>query len=347
MKYVSASRLEEFAMEALKRIGLEESGARIVAEFLVRANLRGIDSHGIMRLPIYVKRARLGLINTKAIPRFIRSTGSLALVDGENGFGQIVGSEVMDWCIMRANDTGISGAVVRNSNNFGAACLLAMRACEKGMIGFVLTNTAPAMPPWGGTTLTLGTNPIACAVPSDLGFPIVIDMSTTVVARDKIRAMAKEGKKIPLGWALNKLGRPTEDPLEALDGILLPVGGHKGYCLAFMVEVLSGVLSGSLFGRDVRQIYDFTGPQGVGHFVGCINIEAIMPLNEFKHRLAQLIAQVKSSDLAEGYDRIYLPGEVEFNIEQERLQTGIPVPDEVLLELTKMAASEKISCDLL
>ncbi|SMB99567.1 Malate/lactate/ureidoglycolate dehydrogenase, LDH2 family [Thermanaeromonas toyohensis ToBE] len=340
MKSVEASRLEKFAVEALIRVGATESDAKTVATFLVRASLRGIDSHGIMRLPTYVKRAKQGLINTHARIRVVSEVGSLALVDGDNGFGQVVGKEAMDWCIKRAKETGIAAAAIRNSNNFGAASLLAMQASEKGMIGFVFTNTAPAMPPWGGTTLTLGTNPIACAVPSDLGFPIVMDMSTTVVARDKIRAMAKQGKKIPPGWALDKLGRPTEDPLEALDGILLPVGSHKGYCLAFMVEVLSGVLSGSLFGRDVRQIYDFTGPQGVGHFVGCINIEGIMPLNEFKHRLAQLIAQVKSSDLAEGCERIYLPGEIEFNIEQERLRTGIPVPEEVIRELANLGEYE-------
>lgn len=339
MKAIKASRLEKFAVEALIKSGATESDAKIVAMFLVRASLRGIDSHGIMRLPTYVNRAKQGLINTRARIQIVSEAGSLALVDGDNGFGQVVGKEAMDWCVKRAQEAGIAAAAVKNSNNFGAASLLAMQASEKGMIGFVFTNTAPAMPPWGGTTLTLGTNPIACAVPSDLGFPIVMDMSTTVVARDKIRAMAKQGKKIPPGWALNKLGRPTEDPVEALEGILLPVGGHKGYCLAFMVEVLSGVLSGSLFGRDVRQIYDFTRPQGVGHFVGCINIEAIMPLTEFRYRIAQLIDQIRSSDLAEGYDKIYLPGEIEFNIEQERLRTGIPVPDEVVVELTNLAQS--------
>lgn len=336
--------LRDFCVSVLERVGVDREGAEIVGKSLIRANLRGVDSHGVMRLPIYAQRAKEGLINPRARARPIKDNYAAAvLFDGENGFGQIVAKQAMQECIKRASQYGIGMAGIANSNNFGAASLVAMEALEFDMVGIVVCNASPTMPPWGGTSLVLGTNPLAIAIPSKLEFPLVLDMATSVVARDKINLFNKMGKKIPPGWALTKDGRPTEDPKEALEGLLLPVGGPKGYGLALMIDILAGVMTGSLFGKEVGLLYDMSRPQGVGQFIIVINISSFMEVDRFKDRLEVLCNQIKASELAQGFSEIFLPGEIEYREEQDRMKHGIPVGEDVLKELERLSNEYNVS----
>jgi LDH2 family malate/lactate/ureidoglycolate dehydrogenase len=344
---IDYKKLTGFAKSVFMRVGLKEDDALTVSEYLVRANLRGVDSHGVVRLPVYAERAKKRLINPDCNLKIIAETVSTAVIDGDNGFGQVVGSEAMKMAVKKAKDTGIGFIGVRNSNNFGAAALLAMEATANNMIGIVISNTSPAMAPWGGMDMVLGTNPLAVAVPRETSCPIVLDIATTVVARDKINLMAKEGKKIPFGWALDKDGNRTDDPKKAMEGSMLPFGEHKGYGLALVIDILAGVLTGSGFGTQVKMLYDLSGKSNVGHIVVAINISGFMELELFWQRLAELESQLKSSKLAPGYNEILMPGELEFRCEEKRKKEGIPLSRRLVEDLNKIAAEVGESLNIL
>ncbi|WP_062286222.1 Ldh family oxidoreductase [Neomoorella mulderi] len=336
-------RLKKFCVEIIEKVGVSKEGAEIVGSSLVRANLRGVDSHGIQRLPIYTQRVKEGLINSRAEIRLLRDNYASVLIDGGNGFGQIVAHKAMQECVNRALKYGVGVAGVANSHNFGAGALVAMEALKYDMIGVVVSNAAPTLPPWGGTSLTLGTNPLAVAIPTKMEFPIVLDMATSVVARDKITLYKKMGKKIPLGWALTKDGRPTEDPQEALEGILLSIGGPKGYGLALVIDILAGVMTGAAFGKDVGMLYDMSRPSAVGNFMMAINISSFMEVDVFKERLERLCAQIKASELLPGVNEVFLPGEIEYREEQDRMKNGIPIGGDVLKDLEKLSSEYHVS----
>lgn len=343
IKHFDYRVLENICSQVLHKSGVSEEGAQIVGKFLVRANLRGGDSHGIQRLPIYASRLKKKLINPQAEIRLVKDNGATVLFDGDNGLGQITARKAMHECIERAKKYGVGIAGVANSNNFGVAAIIALEALNNDMIGVVVSNASATMPPWGGKTLTFGTNPLAVAIPTKGKFPIVLDMATSVVARDKITYYKKMGKKIPFGWALTKDGHPTEDPQEALDGILLSVGGHKGYGLALVIDVLSGIMTGATFGKGVGMLYDMSRPAKVGHFILAINIESFIEKELFMKRLELLCNQIKDSELLPGTNKIFLPGEIEFNEEQKRMRIGVPIGGDVLKELKQLVAEYEVS----
>lgn len=291
----------------------------------------------------FILRVKEGLIDPRAKIRPLKDNFASVLIDGANGFGQIIAHKAMQECIARASKYGVGIAGITNSHNFGAGALVAMEGLKHEMIGVVVSNAAPTLPPWGGTTLTLGTNPLAVAIPTKRDFPIVLDMATSVVARDKITLYKKMGKKIPLGWALTKDGHPTEDPKEALEGILLSVGGPKGFGLALVIDILAGVMTGAAFGKDVGMLYDLSKPSATGHFMMAINISSFMPVDLFKERLEQLCAQIKGSELLPGVEEVFLPGEIEYREEQDRMKNGIPVGGDVLKDLQKLALEYDVS----
>lgn len=321
---VSADRLKDFCVTVLERAGVLNSHAHIVADSLVEANLRGIDSHGVVLLPKYVKRIKLGLINPKAVPKVVEDTGAIAVVDGDNGLGQVAATKAMEISMVKAREYGVGVVGIRNSNHFGMAAYIAMQAIESEMIGIVLSNAAPSMAPWGGTQPLFGTNPLAVAVPTNHD-PIVLDMALGVVARGKIRTAAREGESIPKGWALDEHGNPTTDPQAALKGSVLPIAGPKGYGMALIIDVLSGVLTGSSFADSISSVHETEGIAHVGHFVGAINIRSFMPVTLFKDRISKMIRKVHQSPLAKGVDRIYLPGEIEANEKRKRIRLGVPL----------------------
>lgn len=326
--------LKSFAAKVLKAAGVEPQESEIVADNLITANLRGIDSHGIVRLPQYVERLEAGLIATRTRIDVVRDAPAACVLDANNGWGAVAGLEGMRRAIDKARRHGVGVAAVRNSNHFGIAAYYAQEALPEMMIGVALTNASANMAPWGGRDPYFGTNPICIAVPAGRERPVIYDGATSVVAIGKIALAAKKGERIPLDWALDSEGRPTDDPRAVMDGgTLLPLGGYKGYGLALMVDVLSGILSGAAFGPYVSNLRRLDAPQNVGHFFAALDISAFMDPQEFLGSMERLVRDIKEARRAAGKEEIYLPGEIEWNWEEKRRREGIPVPEEVLAEL--------------
>jgi LDH2 family malate/lactate/ureidoglycolate dehydrogenase len=317
---------------------MPEADARVETESLITANLRGVDTHGITRmLCIYVERLRTGAVNANPRPTVISDGVSTALVDGDNGMGAVVANYASDVCIAKAKEAGSAWVAVRNSNHFGTCAYWASKAAREGLIGFATTNSPANMAPWGGVIPYMSTNPIAFVVPAGNGRQVVVDMATSVAAKGKIFLAAKKGQKLPEGWALDKRGRPTTDPQEALEGLVMPLGGHKGYALSMMIDILCGVLSGAAFGPHIGKLYgDFDRGQNVGHLFSAIDISRFGGLEEFTARVDQMCEEIKAVELADGFSRIYIPGEIEDEETIRRQELGIPVPNAVVADFVAL-----------
>jgi LDH2 family malate/lactate/ureidoglycolate dehydrogenase len=311
--------------------------AAVIARIIVEADLRGIESHGVLRLPAYIRRVQTGTMTAATEPKLLRERGASVLMDAQHGFGQIAGVQAMNEAISRAKEYGIGLVAVRNSGHFGIAAYYAMMALPQKMIGMVTANAAPSMSAWGGTIPVLGTNPICVAVPTGGDVDIVLDMASSLVARGKIRFAASQGESIPLGWALDAQGLPTEDPAAAMTGTLLPIGGPKGYGLALVADILAGVLTGAEFGSRVAATDELDRLVSAGFVVQAVDIAAFAEPARFEQDIQSMIAEIRNSPRASGVERIYLPGEIEWLKKQERLEKGIPVPNSLLLELGKLA----------
>jgi LDH2 family malate/lactate/ureidoglycolate dehydrogenase len=332
----SVETLTRFCRELLVAVGVPGEDAEVVAGVLIDTSLEGIDTHGISRLPIYLSRVRNGRINAR--PRItVERSGAVAVVDGDNGLGQLVAVRSMEVAINLAAEYGVGFVATRRSNHFGAASYYCKMAARRQMIGMAFTNSPPGIPPWGGRKPYFGTNPVAFAFPTDK-HPVVVDMSSSTVARGNIILAAKEGREIPSGWAIDADGRPTTDPGKALEGAVLPVGGAKGYALALAVEVMSGIISGSAYGPEVGWIYDDSlEPVNIGHSFIAIDISRLMPVETFHERMADMIRGIKAVPLAEGFERIFIPGERRQIKAQARMNEGIPVSENLLKELNELA----------
>jgi LDH2 family malate/lactate/ureidoglycolate dehydrogenase len=345
LRKAKPERLRGFAIRALLKTGVPIRQATTVADCLITANLRGVDSHGIARLPTYVERIQKGLIAPKARAVVVRRSKSTALIDGKNGLGQVLGTTAMRMAMKTARQTGIGAVGVLNANHFGMGAYYGMIAARRNMIGIVVCNAAPAMAPWGGRDRILGTNPLCIAIPggeATNGHPIVLDMSTSVVAQGRIRLAATRREDIPLGWALDRHGRPTKETTKALEGSLLPIGGPKGYGLAFMIEVFSGVLTGAAVGKDIGSTYDMKKMSRVGFFVVAINVDSFIKVSHFGERINAYVKIIKSSKLAKGVNHIMLPGEMEMLEQERRSRTGIPLSPEEWQSLQKLSRTLKV-----
>lgn len=330
---VQADRLGRFCLQLFEKVGVPSAEAKVAVDNLIEADLRGVDTHGVTRIAIYIERLQSGAVKARPQMKILRETPVSALLDGDHGLGQVVSARAMEIAIQKAR-AGVVGLVgVRNSTHNGALAHFAMMAVKEDLIGIALTNTVPLMAPTGGNEAMIGNNPFAIAAPAGKEKPVVFDMACSIAARGKIILAAKKGEKIPLGWAIDKDGLPTEDAQAALEGLILPVGGHKGYGLALMVDVLSGVLTGANFGPGVGPLYNNPGVQGIGHLLAAINIEAFMPLDEFKARMDRMIRDLKNCKKAKGTTEIFLPGEIEMGIEARRRREGIPLSRAVYDEL--------------
>src|SRR5918998_2573073 len=255
MVYVAPDAAKAFTQALLTAHGLPDDDAEIVAECLVKADLRGVDTHGIMRLPGYLDRLRRGLINARPHLEAKRVTPVAALIDGQDGFGFVVATRAMSAAIAVAAAYGIGIVAVRRSTHFGMAAQYVLQAIEAGYLSLVFTNASPSMPPWGGREALLGTSPFAAGAPGGREAPFVLDMSPAVAARGKIRRAERRGERIPEGYALDAEGRPTTDPVKALQGVVLPIGGPKGSGIAMLMDIFGGVISGASFGGDVGDQY--------------------------------------------------------------------------------------------
>lgn len=335
-----ASALTEFSGQCLAKAGVPTDEAALITRTLIEADARGIHSHGLMRLPLYVSRIQKGLNRPVACIETVSDHGATALLDAHYSAGQVVAARAMERAIAKARECGVGAVVVRNSNHFGIAAHYALQAAAEDMIGLAASNTTPLMPPTGGAEKILGNNPLAIAAPSANPFPLLLDMALSNAALGKILHARTTGAPIPEGWGADKTGKPTTDPAAVLDGgFMLPVGGPKGFGLAFMIELLTGVLGGIQFSKTIPSMFDLTRQQSIAHIMLAINVSRFIETERFKALAAQLSGYVKHAARAEGVTELYLPGEIEFRKEQQRMDAGIPIDDKVLDELRALAAS--------
>jgi LDH2 family malate/lactate/ureidoglycolate dehydrogenase len=320
---IPAEELRRLAASLLEKVGVSAEDAATAADVMVYADLKGVESHGVRWLDIYLQRIKAGGVNPKPKVEVLREKAGLLLLDGKSGLGQVAMSKAIERGIAKAQDAGMCAVAVRNSNHFGAAGYYAELAAKANMACMVMTNSTPLMAPWGGVTPCLGTNPVAFGFPSD-ETPVVVDMATSAIARSKVFLAAQKGDSLPPGVALNLEGAPTTDPKEAIEGVLLPLGGPKGYGLALVIDILSGVLSGSRFGRNIPSLFGAVEQsQDIGHFAMLINIEDFLSLDEFLLGMRRNKDALKSARLADGFEQIYLPGEQSAAIVREREKAGI------------------------
>jgi LDH2 family malate/lactate/ureidoglycolate dehydrogenase len=328
------SEIQRFCCEVLEGAGVRRSDAEIVARNLTAADRRGIESHGIMRLPSYVARLEAGVMEKETVTRVVRETRAIAVVDAANGLGAVASTFAMKLALRKSEECGVGIVGVKSSNHYGIAGFYAMMALSRDMIGLSFTNAVPAMAPWGGRAAYIGTNPICVAIPAGVERPIVYDGATSVVAKGKIMLAQKKRVPIPPTWAADGWGRPTTDPDVALsDGVLLPFGGYKGSGIALALDVLCGVLPGGAFGFGVAAIAALDRSTEVGHLFAALDIAAFSPVGEFKEKVDRMIREVRATPPAEGIERIYVPGEIEFEKEVESDTNGIAISQAVLDEL--------------
>ncbi|MEW6670646.1 MAG: Ldh family oxidoreductase [Thermodesulfobacteriota bacterium] len=337
---LAAADLETAIAEYLMAVGAEVREARLVADVLLQADMRGIHTHGCVYLPIIAERIKHSLLTLPTRLKRITDDKTTSVIDGNNGLGQVAAAEAMNLCIHKAGEAGVAVVLVRNTNNIGFLGYYSTMAAAAGMVGICMTNAAAAIAPWGGAEALFGTNPLSVAVPVAGSYPIVLDMSSSVVARGKIRNAQRQNKKIPEGWALDAAGVPTTDPSEALKGTVQPIAGPKGYGLALIVDILCGLLSGSKYGPDLLTFHEPQGPTGVGATVIAIDIARFMPPDRFGVLAADYARTIRDSKKAKGVDRIFLPGEIEAEKEILSRMQGIEV-DSKLVEKINLLLEEK------
>lgn len=339
-KRINHEKLTRFVQAAFEKLGVPAADAQIAAETLVAADLRGVDTHGVIRFSPhawYVKWLSDGSMTVKPNIQVISETPSTALLDGDRGMGMVIGHRAMELAIEKAKQCGIGMVGVRNSRHYGMSAQYAMQALAHDMIGIAMTNASRQVVPTFGREARFGTNPMCFAVPADKELPFVLDMATTTAAAGKLELAARLEKSIPTGWALDEKAEPTHDPRVAQKARrLLPLGGsrdngsHKGYGLAILVEILCGVLTGTLTALNADQ-----DPRG--HFFGAIRVDAFRPVTEFKRDMDRLIRELKSTPPIQGQNRVYVAGEIEFETAEERAERGLPLLPSVLKGLREVS----------
>lgn len=334
--------LKTFCQEVFVRLGMAHEDARVVSDSLVRANLEGTDSHGVSRMGIYTKRMREGRISADPTVE-IEHNGSVLSVDGNNGLGQVASYHALKNALPVARETGIAGVGVRNSNHFGTAAYYCQMACREDMALIATTNSPPGIAPWGGKKAYFGTNPVAFGFPTRNEPPVVVDMSSSVVARGNIINAAREGEAIPEGWAIDEEGEATTDADAALRGAVLPLGGAKGYALALAVEIMSGVLSGAAFGPHVNNLYkENEPPANVGHSFILLNVSSWLDLDDYYDRMDQFLGEIKATPRAKDVEEILYPGERRYRSYLEKTDEGISLPPAVSEELKELARAYEV-----
>ena len=331
------SEIARFTHELLVVAGVVPEDAAIVADNLTAANKRGVDSHGIVRLPVYLGNLEHGHVTKKTNCEIIHETPSSVLVDAHDGWGSVAGTFTMNVLIEKAKKTGVAMGGVRRSNHYGIAAYYGMMPLKYDMIGLSFTNASPMMAPWGGIRPYFGTNPVCLTFPAKKERPVVYDGATTVVARGKIALHQKKGLPIPDTWGADAQGRPTTDPNVALNGLLMPMSTYKGSGFAMAVDILCGVLTGAAFGDHIADFYHMVRPPNIGHFFGVIDLRAFGDPEEFKEKIDEMTRAVHAQPLAYGTEKIYMPGEIEFDFEDEREANGCPIPEAVYKELVECA----------
>ncbi|MDH5475126.1 MAG: Ldh family oxidoreductase [Cyclobacteriaceae bacterium] len=341
--------LKNFTNNVFLKMGCPTADAELATEVLLNADLRGIDSHGVARLVGYVRLWESGRINPTPKIKIVHETPSTATVDGDRGLGLVVAPQAMEIAIEKAKNVGTGWVSIKNSNHFGIAGHHAMMGLEHDMIGIAMTNASPLVAPTFSTERMLGTNPIAVAIPADKQPPFVADFATTTAANGKLEILQRTSKDAPLGWIQDKSGAPSNNPHELKEGgALLPLGGdrehgsHKGYCLGSIVDIFSAVLSGANYGPWAPPFVSFLpmpdNPvgEGLGHFVGAMRVDAFRPADEFKSHMDNWIERFRNAEVAEGHDRVLIPGDPEREMIDMRMKEGIPLNENVVNDLKEV-----------
>ncbi len=320
---VSAERLGEIVRAIFSRCGMSDADAALLTESLVRADLRGVHSHGVLRVPDYVKKLTRDGVDPSGRPRIVSERGAAIVIDGGNSMGQIGGAFAMKWVIERARDLGLALAAVRGSNHCGAMDWYTLMAVRAGMIGLAGTNALPTMAPWGGTEKIVGINPLSIAMPAKKHSPFVLDFAFGATAHGKIRVYHQKGSQLPEGWALDADGQPTTDATRALSGLIQPIGQHKGVGLGMAIGMIASLLSGASYGTELGNMTEGPRPGQDGHFFAAIDIAAFQDVESFKKRVDAVIDEVHESRPRAGVSRLFVPGEIEAESESASARNGI------------------------
>lgn len=337
-----AEVLHEFCCALLEKLNVPREDAQEVGHCLVLADLRGIDSHGVIRLPVYAQRIRKNVVNAHAMPRIVRTHASAALIDGDNGLGAVVGSRAMGKAIELATTAGIGFVGVRRTNHFGIASYYVEKALQQEFIGCAASNAPPHMAPFGGRARFLGTNPFSVGIPAKEEAPLLFDASTSVVARGKIIVADQEGKSIPAGWAIDPEGNPTTNAKAALAGSVLPFGGPKGSAISLIIDVLCGVLTGSAFALHLGTLENLEAEQDLGHVFMAMRTDIFMSKDKFGSRMDEIVRMLHSSPPAPETERVLVPGEIERQNEAKNRVLGVPLVPSVIDQLAALGAEVNV-----
>ncbi|MEY3487028.1 MAG: hypothetical protein RL075_1033 [Pseudomonadota bacterium] len=336
---LSFEAIRNFIEAALSSQGLPPADALKVATLMAEADMQGSDGHGVIRLPMYIKRIQAGGINKNPVIKVVQERAAMAVVDGDNGMGHLVVSHAVDLAIEKARQCGVGWVSTRFSNHAGPASLYARKPLQHDMLGlYFAVGNANHLPPWGGMDMLLSTNPIAAGIPTADEPPVVLDMATTVAAYGKVKAKAKRGEMMPEGWMIDRQGKPLTDPQRAGEGFLLPIGEHKGYGLALIVGLLAGTLGGAAMGREVVDFNaDHVTVTNTGQAILVIDLSAFGDPAIFKHAVDVLVKDIRGSEKLPGVDRIWLPGEQSHERRQRYQSGGIPIANALVTELQSLA----------
>ncbi len=351
--------LLHFTRDAFMKMGCSREDADVIADVFLAAELRGIPSHGLIRLKDYYQLWQAKRINTKPNVRIVHETMSTAVIDGDGAIGMVPAKKSMLLAIEKAKVAGTGWVATRHSNHYGIAGYYSMMALEHDMIGICLTNANPLVAPTNSLSRLLGTNPIAVAIPADKQPPFVADFATTPIARGKLAVAEKKGEKVAYGFVQDKNGEPTDDPSILKDGgAMLPLGGdylhgsHKGYCLGSIVDIFSAVLSGANFGPFVPPsvaylpVLDKKVGEGTGHFFGAMRIDAFQPASEFKAKMDEWISTFRGAKATPGIDAVLIPGDIERNKDVEMRKNGIPIIPAVAKDIEEIAQALGLKFEL-
>ena len=357
-KKYSSDYLKSFSVKVFTRFGVSTSDAQQAADVLSLSDLRGIDSHGVARLHTYFDMLTLGKINPKPNIKIVRDRKSVCTVDGDNGLGLVVGPRANEIAMDKASQHGSGWVSVCNTNHYGIASYYSFKALERDMIGLSMTNTTKLVAPLWGAERMLGTNPISIAFPGLKNLPVVIDLATSAAAYGKIEIAKRKGSAIPKGWIIDSKGEMTTDPNDMINGgALLPLGserelgGHKGYCLSAMVDILTSVLSGANWGPFAppfalrQEIPSRSVGKGIGHFFGAMEIDGFMDVTEFKKRIDEWIDVFRNTKPAQGQSQVLIPGDPEHQQEAIRRKEGIPLLPAVVNDLLDISKQTGIPFD--
>lgn len=331
---IKAEELKETTRKVFEEHGLSREISETIADVLVHANLRGVDSHGVLRVEHYIKRMKEGGINPAPDLKESNSSASTSTFDGDNGFGHYISKKAMESAIAKAKTEGIGAVAVKNSSHCGALSYFVSQATNENLIGVAMTHADKIVVPFGGSESFFGTNPIAFGFPADKEEPVILDFATSTVALGKVLNAKEQGKSIPSGWGVDENGGDTNNPDEV--AALTPFGGPKGYGLAMVVEVFTALLTGAAFGPHISKMYgDYDKNRELGHFFMVIDPDKFVAIETFTSRLDQMIKELREAPPAENVERIYVPGEIEMMNVKERTANGIPISDSIIEYLRK------------